>query len=103
MPPSATASEYDAGYAHALMEDLNMSARGAFKRAIISLILCAIGTALLFAVFSYNPFDSTGDTAGIGQIQNLFGKSGASLGYKVYFDLGWQTQNYINYIGLCSA
>lgn len=89
MPPSATASEYDAGYAHSLMEDLNISARGAFKRAIMSLILCAIGTALLFAVFSYNPFDSTGDTAGIGQIQNLFGKSGASLSNFLLQFLGW--------------
>ena len=89
MPPSATTSEYDAGYAHALMEDLNMSARGAFKRAIMALILCAIGTAILLAVMSYNPFDTTGDTAGIGQIQNLFGKSGARLSNFLLQFLGW--------------
>ena len=61
MPPSATTSDYDAGYAHALMEDLNMSASGALKRAILSLALCAIGTVLLISVLSYNPFDTTGD------------------------------------------
>ena len=75
MPPSATATDYDAGYAHQLMEDLNMSAGGAFKRAIGALLLCAIGSFVLIAVLSYNPFDSTGDTAGIGGVQNLMGLS----------------------------
>ena len=89
MPPSATTSDYDAGYAHALMEDLNMSASGALKRAILSLALCAIGTVLLISVLSYNPFDTTGDTAGIGQIQNLFGKSGAGLSNLLLQFLGW--------------
>ena len=89
MPPSATTSDYDAGYAHALMEDLNMSASGALKRAILSLALCAIGTVLLISVLSYNPFDTTGDTAGIGQIQNLFGKPGAGLSNLLLQFLGW--------------
>jgi len=66
MPPSATATDYDAGYAHQLMEDLNMSAGGAFKRAVGALLMCAVGAFVLIAVLSYNPFDSTGDTAGIG-------------------------------------
>ncbi len=89
MPPSATATDYDAGYAHQLMEDLNMSAGGALKRAIIALILCAIGGALLLAILSYNPFDSTGDTAGIGRVQNLLGKPGAKLSNILLQIFGW--------------
>ena len=89
MPPSSTSSEYDAGYAHALMEDLNMSASGAFKRAITALIMCAVGALLLGVIMSYNPFDTTADTAGIGQIQNLFGKPGASLANFLLQFLGW--------------
>jgi len=89
MPPSATASDYDAGYAHALMEDLNMSASGALKRAIMALALCAFGAVILIAVMSYNPFDTTGDTAGIGQIQNLFGTPGANLSNILLQILGW--------------
>jgi len=79
MPPSATAKEYDAGYAHALMEDLNMSSGGALKRAVLSLVLCGLGAFTLIAVLTYNPFDTTGDTAGIGQIQNMLGRPGANL------------------------
>ena len=88
MPPSA-ATDYDAGYAHALMEDLNMSSTGAFKRAIVSLTLCGIGILLLLAVLSYSPFDSTGDTAGIGHSENLFGKFGAKLSNFFLQFLGW--------------
>ena len=89
MPPSATATDYDAGYAHQLMEDLNMSAGGALKRAIGALILCALGSFILIAVLSYNPFDSTGDTAGIGGVQNLMGRPGASLSNVVLQVFGW--------------
>jgi len=89
MPPSATATDYDAGYAHQLMEDLNMSAGGAFKRAIGALLLCAIGAFVLIAVLSYNPFDSTGDTAGIGGVQNLMGRAGAGLSNLLLQIFGW--------------
>ena len=89
MPPSATATDYDAGYAHQLMEDLNMSAGGALKRAIGALILCAIGTFILISVLSYNPFDSTGDTAGIGGVQNLMGRPGAKLSNTLLQIFGW--------------
>ena len=89
MPPSATATDYDAGYAHQLMEDLNMSAGGAFKRAIGALLLCAIGSFVLIAVLSYNPFDSTGDTAGIGGVQNLMGRPGAGLSNVLLQIFGW--------------
>ena len=89
MPPSATATDYDAGYAHALMEDLNMSASGALKRALLSLFLCALGSVILISVLSYNPFDTTGDTAGIGQVQNLLGKPGAGLSNLLLQVFGW--------------
>jgi len=89
MPPSATATDYDAGYAHALMEDLNMSSSGALKRAILSLALCGLGAFTLIAVLSYNPFDTTGDTAGIGQVQNLLGRPGANFSNLLLQVFGW--------------
>jgi len=89
MPPSATATDYDAGYAHQLMEDLNMSTGSAFKRAIGALLLCAIGGFVLLAILSYNPFDSTGDTAGIGGVQNLMGRPGAKLSNVLLQIFGW--------------
>ena len=89
MPPSATATDYDAGYAHQLMEDLNMSAGGALKRAMGALLLCAIGAFVLLAVLSYNPFDSTGDTAGIGGVNNLMGRPGAGLSNVLLQVFGW--------------
>ena len=89
MPPSATATDYDAGYAHQLMEDLNASTGSAFKRAVIALLLCAIGAFVLLAVLSYNPFDSTGDTAGIGGVQNLMGRPGAKLSNVLLQIFGW--------------
>ena len=89
MPPSATSTEYDAGYAHALMEDLNMSAGSPYWRAVFALFLCGIGALILLAVMSYNPFDHTGDTAGIGQTQNLLGEPGAGLSNLLLQCLGW--------------
>ena len=89
MPPSATATDYDAGYAHQLMEDLNMSAGGALKRAMGALLLCAIGAFVLLAVLTYNPFDSTGDTAGIGGVNNLMGRPGAGLSNVLLQVFGW--------------
>ncbi len=89
MPPSATSTEYDAGYAHQLMEDLNMSASGAFRRALGALMLCIISAIILIAVMSYNPFDSTGDTAGIGGIQNLLRGPGARLSNVLLQIFGW--------------
>ncbi len=74
-PPSATAN-YDADYAQSLMQDLD-TAPGLFRRAVVSLLLIGLGIFTLGAVLTYNPFDSTGDTAGIGVIQNALGSSGA--------------------------
>jgi len=71
------------------MEDLNMSAGGAFKRAVGALLLCAVGAFILIAVLSYNPFDSTGDTAGIGGVQNLLGRPGAKLSNILLQVFGW--------------
>ena len=82
MPPPSTSmsphSAYDAQYAQSLMEDLD-SAPGLFRRAIISLALLAIGVIVLGAILSYSPYDTTGDTAGIGGTQNIFGTPGAAL------------------------
>ena len=77
MPPAASQT-YDASYAHNLMEDLNVPAASTFSRALKALFLCAIGAFILIAMISFNPFDSTGDTAGLGKISNKLGAPGAS-------------------------
>jgi len=60
MPPSATATDYDAGYAHQLMEDLNMSAGGAFKRAVGALLTLFAGVR---GIIRPRPARSKRDTA----------------------------------------
>ena len=87
MPPAASAN-YDTEYANALMEDLD-TAPGLFKRAITSLILVSLGFAILASVATYNPFDTTGDTAGIGSIQNALGNGGATLSNIMMQLMGW--------------
>ena len=89
MPPSATATDYDAGYAHQLMENLDVPASSTFKRAVGALLLCAVGAFVLIVVLSYNPFDSTGDTAGSGGVQNLMGRPGAGLSNILLQVFGW--------------
>jgi len=89
MPPSAATPEYDAQYAHELMEGLNLSPSGALKRALSALALCAIGGFILLATLSYNPFDSTGDTAGHNTIQNLMGAAGAGAANFFMQTIGW--------------
>lgn len=89
MPPSAATPEYDAQYAHELMEGLNLSPAGALKRALGALALCAVGAFILLSVLSYNPFDSTGDTAGHNTIQNLMGAPGAAVSNFFMQTIGW--------------
>ena len=78
MPPAASQS-YDASYAHNLMEDLNVPAASTFRRAVTALLLCGLGAFILLSMLSFNPFDSTADTAGLGRISNKLGAPGASL------------------------
>ena len=75
----AASQNYDASYAHNLMEDLTVPAASTFSRAAKALVLCGIGAFILIAMLSYNPFDSTSDTAGLGQVSNKLGAPGASL------------------------
>jgi len=86
-PPSATAS-YDAEYAQSLMEDLD-TAPGLLRRALTALLLLALGVYLLGATLSYNPFDTTNDTAGIGVVQNAFGDAGAGFANFMMQLMGW--------------
>ncbi len=86
-PPSATAA-YDADYAQALMDDLD-NAPGLLRRAIWALFWLGLGAVILLSTLSYNPFDSTGDTAGIGKVQNALGESGASLSNFMMQFMGW--------------
>ena len=78
MPPAASQS-YDASYAHNLMEDLNVPTASTFRRAVTALALCGIGAIILLAMLTYNPFDTTADTAGLGRISNKLGAPGAAL------------------------
>ncbi|NNE58963.1 MAG: cell division protein FtsK [Hellea sp.] len=86
-PPSATAN-YDANYAQILMEDLD-SAPGLLGRAFRALALIGLGFFILGSTLSYNPFDSTGDTAGIGVIQNALGARGAVVANFLMQFIGW--------------
>jgi len=86
-PPSATAN-YDANYAQSLMEDLD-SAPGLLGRAFRALALIGLGFLILGTTLTYNPFDTTGDTAGIGVIQNALGARGASIANFLMQFIGW--------------
>ena len=93
-PPSATA-EYDASYeyapedVHAMMAEVTAQQGNAFWRAVRALLLCLIGIIILVSVLSYNPFDPTGDTAGIGIGRHPLGTPGASLANILMQVLGW--------------
>ena len=77
MPPAA--QTYDSQYAQTLMDDLNVPAQSTFKRAAAALVLCGIGAVILLSVLTFNPFDNTLDTAGLGGISNKLGARGASI------------------------
>jgi len=92
-PPSATANLSGMDYApediHAMMEELQAKQGGAFKRAIIALAMIGFGCAIALCILSYNPFDSTGDTAGLGSASNLLGESGAKISNILMQVTGW--------------
>jgi S-DNA-T family DNA segregation ATPase FtsK/SpoIIIE len=77
MPPAT--QSYDSRYAQALMEDLNVPAHWAYKRAATALLFCALGAIILISVLTFSPFDNTADTAGLGGISNKLGGRGAAL------------------------
>ena len=93
-PPSATAN-YDAGYQyapediHAMMAEVTAQQGSAFWRAVRALCLCVLGAIILVSVLAYNPFDPTGDTAGIGIGRHPFGAFGANLSNLLMQTLGW--------------
>ena len=93
-PPSATAN-YDAGYQyapediHAMMAEVTAQQGNAFWRAVRALLLCFLGFVILVSVMAYNPFDPTGDTAGIGIGRHPFGGPGANLANLLMQTLGW--------------
>jgi len=81
-PPSAAAQNemaYDPEMVHAMMAELEAAQIGPFQRAAKALILIALSAFIVLSVLSYNPFDSTMDTAGIGSTTNWLGTPGASF------------------------
>lgn len=81
-PPSAMGNSdmaYDPEVVHAMMAELEAAEIGPFKRAIHALALLGIAAFILLSVISYNAFDTTIDTAGIGGTSNLLGRPGASF------------------------
>jgi len=81
-PPSAMANSdmaYDPEVVHAMMAELEGREIGPFKRAAQALILLGIAAFVLLSVISYNAFDTTIDTAGIGGTSNWLGRPGASF------------------------
>lgn len=93
MPPTASASAtkppYDRTATRAMTDGDDLSPMAAFKRAALGLLFVAAGFALVLCLLSYSPFDSTPDTAGIGSVQNVFGRSGANLANLMMQILGW--------------
>ncbi len=92
MPPLATQTanrSYNTKMAHDMMDDLNVSGLTAFKKAVFALIISGIGLFLLLCMFSYNPFDTTADTAGIGHVQNIFKTPGANISNMLMQIMGW--------------
>ncbi len=93
-PPSAT-TNYDASYQyapediHAMMAEVTARQSNAFWRAVRALLMCVLGAVVLLTVFAYNPFDPTGDTAGIGMGRHPFGTLGAKFANFLMQTLGW--------------
>ena len=93
-PPSATAN-YDASYQyapediHAMMAEVTARQGNAFWRAVRALLMCLLGAFVLVSVMAYNPFDPTGDTAGIGMGRHPFGGLGANISNVLMQTLGW--------------
>ena len=93
-PPSATA-DYDASYEyapediHAMMAEVTAQQSNAFWRAVRAILLCLLGAVILISVLSYNPFDPTRDTAGIGIGRHPLGTAGAGLANLLMQLLGW--------------
>ena len=93
-PPSASAN-YDAGYQyapediHAMMAEVTAQQGNAFWRAVRALLMCLLGIVVLVTVLAYNPFDPTGDTAGIGVGRHPFGAAGANFANVLMQTLGW--------------
>jgi len=82
-PPSATANAdmaYDPEMVHAMMAELEEANIGPFQRAFSALAFLGLGLFLLLSVLSYNPFDSTLDTAGLNGTRNVMGALGANIG-----------------------
>jgi len=77
------------GLARDMMDDLNMPASTALSRAISALATCAISLILIACLLSFNPFDTTGDTAGIGGMNNLLGLPGAKMSNILLQAFGW--------------
>jgi len=72
-------TDYDSAMAQNLMDGLEMSGLAAFRRACLGLVLCTLSLIMLAALMSYSPYDATGDTAGLGKVKNILGRSGAGL------------------------
>ena len=77
MPPAT--QTYDANYAQTMMDEIKVPPASSWRRAATALVLCGIGLVILIASLSFSPFDTTGDTAGLGAISNKLGAPGAAL------------------------
>ena len=94
-PPPSAAANTNSGYQyapediHAMMAEVTAQQGNAFWRAVRALLMCLLGVIILLSVLAYNPFDPTGDTAGIGVGRHPFGLPGANLANLFMQTLGW--------------
>ena len=93
-PPSATGNP-NSGYQyapediHAMMAEVTAQQGNSFWRAVRALLMCLLGAFIFVSVLAYNPFDPTGDTAGIGIGRHPFGSPGAGMANLLMQTLGW--------------
>ncbi len=89
-PPAAsvTSQAYAPEDIHAMMEEIKRAEGSVFTRAIWALGLIVLGLFIFVCLLAYNPFDTTGDTAGLGR-NHIMGAPGAALSNLFMQSLGW--------------
>ena len=74
--------------------DGEIAPKAALKRALWACLLGALGLLICIVLFTFSPFDSSMDTAGIaaqseGGFSNILGRPGANLANFLLQSLGW--------------
>ena len=82
-------TDYDAAYAQSLMEEVGKGSASLFRRSIFSAVMVCAAALVLLVTITFSPYDTTADTAGIGQVQNALGSRGAGIANVLMQLFGW--------------